>query len=268
MRLSRLIMIPFVVAGGYMLYQMFFHDQYQYSYFLIIPVVVVAASLALAPQLDEIGYKWWPTKADDTLKRILMQSSPSLIWVRPEDREAFFSMSINAIRKMDFIGMKVDDIPTDVKIMSIYPGVLMEYLFGVDLLTEYNRVVFYKHPFPSPEYKKWHSGEVHYKDGVLLLSLEQMIPNYTRSGDFYHIVFDLWIRALLRSYPDVLNKDLLDQDIDWGKKDLNLEKARAYLGLDIVLQRHVNMLAFFRYPQLSREKTPDLFKDLSSKILN
>lgn len=259
-------MLPFAIAAGYMLYQMFFNYEYQWSYWLVIPVIAIAASLALYPQLDAIGYKLWPQKLDPTLKRILLNSAPSTKWIEPEDHDAFFAGCLNEIRKMEFIGMQVEDIPTDIEAMCIYPALLMEYLFGIELTKEYSRVALYKHPFPSPQYNKWHSGEVNHEDGVVIMNLNHIIPNYSKPGTFYNIPMDLWTRALLKQAPHLIDKDMMDSEIDWGKNDLKLEEARKYLGLDIVLQRHLNWQAFFNYPDLFRQKMPEAYQSLLDKI--
>lgn len=266
MRLSRLLMIPFAIAAGWLMYEMYFNYQYQYSYYLIIPVVAIAACLALYPQLDAIGYKWWAPKKDLRLERIIANSSPSTHWIKEDDYSNFISSCLTEIRKIDFIGMKVDDIPTDIKVMCIYPGMLIDYLFGTTLIKEYNRVVLYKHPFPSPQYNKWHSGEINHEDGVLLFSLEQLIPNYGRPGDFYHIGFDMWIRAFLTRHAELFNKGFLNEDIDWELADLDHQKAISYLGLDIVLPRHLNWQAFFNHPEVFKEQSPHNYEHIISKM--
>lgn len=253
MRLSRLLMLPFAIIGGYILYQLLVNDQYQYSYYLIIPVIAITACLALYPQLDALGYKWWPLKADPKLKAIIEHSSPSIQWIPQEEREAFFANLYNKSRAVDYIGMKVEDIPTDIKIMSIYPAALMEYIFGIDLLKEYNRVVFYKHPFPSPQYRKWHSAEVNHEDGVMLYSLEQMIMCYSRPGEFYHIAFDPWIRALLKSHPELAGIDLMNHEVHWSSNDLDHSKALKLLGLDNILNRHLNWQAFLHHSEIFKQ---------------
>ena len=231
MRLSRVIMLPFALMGGYIAYEMVVNYQYEWSYYLILPVVIIAACLSLSPQIDAIGYNIWPPKPDLKLLHILKISSPTFDWVKDEDKEAFIINAVTQMRKMDFIGMKVEDIPSDVQLMSIYPGLLLEYLFDLPMTKEYNRVVLYKHPFPSPQFKEWHSAEVHHEDGVLLLSMEQMMINYLQPEKHYHVVFDAWIRAALHLSPDLLQK-AKGHSVD----SFDLEAAQNFLGLEDIPQ--------------------------------
>ena len=206
MRLSRIVMFPFAVAGAYILYEMLYNYRYDWSYFLVVPVVAIAASLALHPQIDALGYKWWKPKADPMLMKIILSSSPSAVWINPPDYDSFFTDCLDHIRKTDYMGMKVDDIPTDIRVMCIYPGMLLDYLFGTSLLKEYDRVVLYKSPFPSPQHHEWHTSEVHHEDGLIIMSLAHLVPNYSRPHDFYHICWDAWLRAFFQHHPELTNR--------------------------------------------------------------
>ena len=266
MRLSRIAMLPFAITGGYILYQMMYNYKYEWSYYLVLPVVAIAACLALYPQLDAIGYKWWPPKADPMIRNILERSSPSLIWIKEEDREAFYIRCLDAIRNVDYMGMKVDDIPTDVKVMCIYPALLIEYIVGIKLLKHYNRVILYKHPFPSPEIQEWHAAEIHHEDGVVLFSLEQLIPNFSRSGAFYHVGFDAWIRALMAMRPELEGRSKMSTPVDYDQNDLELTSARKYLGLESVTSELINWSALLQYPELFRERTGLIPEEVLSEI--
>lgn len=228
MRLSRLVMLPFAIAVGYILYHMLVLDQYGWSYYLIPPVIIIAACLSLYPQIDALGYKWWPPKVDEKLKKIFHQSSPSFDWIPTEQQDDFIIRLVTYCRKHDFTGMKVEDIPTDVQAMCLYPGLLLDDLFGTHLVQHINRTVLYKHPFPSPLHKDWHSAELHYEDGVILYSLEQLMISYMSPDQRYHIGFDPWIRGLIQQKPNILpdqNLHSIDPPL-WQN-----ESAENFLGL-------------------------------------
>ncbi len=266
MRLSRIAMFPFTVAGGYILYEMLYNYKYEWSYYLILPVVAIAACLALYPQIDEIGYRWWPPKADPMIEKILSKSCPSLKWVKEEDRNMFFVRCLDAIRRVEFIGMKVEDIPTDVKVMSLYPAMLLEYMFGVELIKHYGRVVLYKHPFPSPEHEAWHSAETHHEDGVVLFSLEQLILNYSRPGDFYHVGFDAWIQALFQRQPTLKDIPSMTSSMDWDSDDLIHDKAMKYLGLNTITNEMINWHAFLNHSEAFLNQYPDSFNSMLTHL--
>jgi hypothetical protein len=260
-------MFPFALIGGYLLYEMLYNYQYDWSYYLIIPVLAIAAALALNPQIDEIGYKLWKPKADPTIQKIILASSPSSSWIYSEDYNVFFSKSLDQIRVTDFMGMKVDDIPTDVKVMCIFPGLLLDYLFGTKLLKEYDRVVLYKSPFPSPQFNEWHTSEVHHEDGMIIMSLAHLIPNYSRAHDFYHICWDAWLRAFFLHHPELTNKSIMSETTQWGKPNLDIISARKYLGLNHVDDVMINWQALLNYPELFREKHPKSFELIVNQMI-
>lgn len=244
MRLSRIIMLPFALFAGYIAYEMVINYRYELSWYLAFPIVILAAVFSLHPQIDAWGYKRWKPKTDAKLRRILEVSSPSFAWIREEDRDDFISDLLLHCRKMEFIGKEVEDIPTDVQIMTIYPGKLLEYVFGLDLLTHFNRVVVYKHPFPSPRYRAWHAAEAHEEDGVMIFSLEQLLLNYVHPGKEYHVGFDAWIRAAVsRGLPYPEYKEDLPETI------FSLDRARKYLGLQHIPPKIQHIYAYLLHKE-------------------
>lgn len=224
MRLSRVIMIPCAIVAAYIAYEMTANYRYEWSYYLIPPIIIIAVCFSLYPQIDAIGYRWWPPKVDEKIKTLFVSASPSFAWIPKDEQDAFIIELMTLCRKAEFIGMKVDDIPTDVQAMCLYPGLLLERIFGIRLMHLYQRVVLYKHPFPSPKYESWHAAEAHTEDHVVLFSMDQLIPNYLKAERFYHVGFDAWIRIALAEGLSADNEDVPSFPLDAAQKYLGLEE--------------------------------------------
>jgi len=256
-------MLPFAIAVGYILYNMLVLNRYEWSYYLIPPVIIIAACFSLYPQIDALGYKWWPPKVDEKLKTIIQQSSPTFQWVRPEDQDNFIIQLMTYCRKHDFTGMKVEDIPTDVQAMSLYPGLLIDYVFSTKIIKHVDRIVLYKHPFPSPNHKVWHSAELHNEDGVILFSMEQLMISYMAVEKYYHIGFDPWVRALIEQHPELLPKDELPslEAPLW-----NTTKNENFLGLENIPEAVQHLYTFLTKPEDYKSEFPQLYQHWGKHI--
>ena len=93
-----------------------------------------------------------------------------------------------------------------------------------------------------------------------------IIPNFSRSGAFYHVGFDAWIRALMALRPELEGSSEMSAPIDYDRNDLELELARKYLGLESVTSELINWSALLQYPELFRERTGLIPEEVLSNI--
>ena len=99
--------------------------------------------------------------------------------------------------------MAMEHVPEDVKGITAANIVMLTFGQKDYRLSNFEKSVTYPHPFPSPQFPKHlHSCEIFEEDGVILFSLEKMIPGATRQTQFYNIALHEYAKIFMLSYPD------------------------------------------------------------------
>ncbi len=263
MRLSRILMFPFFLVAGYIAYQLYFNNQIEWSWYLVPPIVVIVALYVLHPQIDDYGHKLFPQKVDEQLARLFSQSLPYFRSMPDSVQNEVMVELSSQIRRTDFQGMKVEDIPEDVKAMCLFPGVLMSYLSKMPLAQKYNKVIIYKHPFPSPAHQEWHSSEVNHDDGVFLFSLEQLMTVHVYPKQSYHIAFHEWAKALSHHY-NVRNLAFANDHEIYQVFGHPKSRLEDFLGLKVDDENPMVVTSYFTRHDELREIRPDMYQKVQA----
>jgi hypothetical protein len=107
------------------------------------------------------------------------------------------------VKAKDFIPMGIPDIPEDVKYLIAAQALIISRHRENWLLEPYFRIVLYPHPFLSPAMPETaHTSEIHEEDGVLIFSLEQLLPGFFSWGKHFNICTYEWARAYYSLFPE------------------------------------------------------------------
>lgn len=200
--LTRWLAIPLLLIAGYFIY-----DTYQTGQnnlvFIIPAFVILAALYTLGPQINF----WWSQRNPPKLERPALdfltkyhQFYASLGEVEAEK----FRRRVALIRMAkDFKSQSADSMPEDIRI--VFSANLAHLTFGLDrfLLPDYETVVVYPRPFPSPAYPEtFHASETFDEDGVLLFAAQQMLNGFIQPDQFYNLGLHELAVALTKSHPD------------------------------------------------------------------
>ena len=165
----------------------------------------------------------------------------------------------------EFIGQGFESIPDDLKHIITAHAFYFGNSSHPKWPSHYNRIVFYKHPFLTPNQEEFvHSVEIDDEDGVLIFSLEQALPGIEQNGKFYNIVVHGFAEAFLVLYP-IENFDLSQDDI-WDRLGTGLGITKEHVT-GIIGLKEVNIYAVLaHYYIYFPNKMVDIFPELRDKL--
>lgn len=201
MRPSGILMAPFVLLALFCFY-MAWNGQDNWAVGIIICVVMIAGVYVLSPQIDWFWYQKYPPRLDEDVKKLL-ERSPLVTQLSPGERVVFETRTALFMMAKDFKGQGIDSIPEDVKAVVAASAVLVTLHQEDYLFPNYETIILYKHPFPSPQYPNhFHSSEVFDEDGVLLFCIEHLMKSFLSPYEFYPIALHEWTQVYVKTHPD------------------------------------------------------------------
>ncbi len=255
--LSRYLVFPFAIGAIISLYLVW---EGNISPVYIIPFVMTTVIiLVMSPQID-----WWwalrnPPPIDPKLEGFLRKFFPYYQQLSLPAKKRFADRVSLYLMAVEFIPKVMDDVPEDIKGLIAANVVMLTFGQEDYLLSQFEKIVIYPHPFPSPQYPKtFHSTENFEEDGVLLFSLEQLIPGATQKTKFYNITLHEYINIFILIYKD-FQYPTFEENI-WEDLKLisgfRMEAVKNYIGLPSLEPLPVAINYFFTFPQKFQEILP------------
>jgi len=218
-KLSMIIAVPIVlvlIVIGYIAYTD--HTSSAIIY-IVIPITFLVLIYLFSPQIDY----WWfsrnPVELDDKLISMLNKVNPRYAVLSQEEKIEFNNQLFlfTEGRAYSAKGMETDNdnVPYDIKMMISQIPTTMTFRRTEKDFKDWERIVLYKHPFPSPRYKFLHTMETFAEDGIVILSLEHVEKAIVQRGEHYDVAWHAYAEAFIKSnptenYPD-LPKDVWDR---------------------------------------------------------
>lgn len=204
--------LPFALAFAIIMYFTFTTHDSNLSYWLIPPFLILAVIWVFSPQ---INWWWWKRNTpplDTPIVKWLEQFSPFYNSLSEQSKKNFEKRMSLFILSKEFgsIGEEKRDLPDDLKGIITHNAILLTFGQTNFLFDKFERIVVYKHPFPTPGKQYLHTVETETEDGTIIFSLEHLIPGMLRKGELYNIGLHGFIDAFLHenpklAYPDISN---------------------------------------------------------------
>ncbi|HMQ08015.1 MAG TPA: zinc-dependent peptidase [Saprospiraceae bacterium] len=265
--LSKVLILPVVLAGILIIYRAETIGPKDFSVWVLIPGLVLAAILVLSPQIDFWYRKRFPGKLDPAIQRWLELYHSYYIQLNQEHKERFRNR-INIYlfgREFKAVGSEIRDVPEDV--MGIIASIPVMLTMNREdfLLNGYDRIYIYKHAFPSPEYQFYHTFELNKEDGMVILSLEHLLAGMITKENY-----NIGLHAFALAYLDCFNPGEmpLNDEIDDTLLELcsgfTIERIKSTLGYNQVDKRAVLVYCYFTHPQILFENQPVWYQKLAN----
>ncbi len=224
-------------------------------------VIILAVIYVFSPQLDWWWYQRRPPEMEKPLKAFLQRffkyyrQLAAVHKLRFERRVSMFVIA------NEFIPKAMEAVPEDIK--GLIGATVAQLTFGQEdyRLSKYERVVVYPHPFPSPQHQYIHSVESFEEDGVVLFSLEQLVPGITQPNKFYNIALHEYARIFVEVYPahpyptlDVSHCPALEKI-----SGFKMEIIKGFLGLPKVELLPAAINFFFTFPEAFQQELPEFY---------
>ena len=266
--LSRILLIPFVIAAIVFFYLTLEYND-NYAYYIIGPVVMGAAIWVMGPQINWWWYKRNPPKLDPPLVQLLERHHPYYQQLFFEDKKRFQQRLALFIIANDFTTPQGDAIPEDIKGMIGASAVLLKFGFEDLLFKDFEKIIVYPKPFPSPQYpKSFHASEIFIEDGVTLFSAQQVAQAFFKPKQFFDLPLYEYAKVFIITENEHTFQKIMPEQIQALEKisGISVQKISQYINLPI---KHLDIRAisihhFFHFPDAFRSTLPNLFNLYSS----
>ncbi|GAB1397039.1 hypothetical protein MASR1M65_18180 [Saprospiraceae bacterium] len=180
-----------------------------YSTWIIAPVVIGTTALVLAPQIDWWWLKRYPPKTDEQIVRMFEKHLP-VFAAQPGPGKAFLLQRTELFMKaFDWNPQGFETIPADVQyVLSFYAAWLTRQRQNF-LLKNWEKVILYKNPFPSPAFpRQFHNSEIYHEDHVMIFNIQAVMNGFLRPD----LQFPVGLYELARIYCNVFGLNITTAD--------------------------------------------------------
>lgn len=178
-------------------------------YIAIVPFAIMTVGfLVFKDLIDRWGFKFQDVKLDEKVLRMIMTEYPTLTSYDVDQLKTFSTRLVYFLhsRESYLVLGETEKLDMYHTILLATPAVIIAMEGSEDLAPDIERLVAYKHPFPSPKKQFLHAAEYDPEDGVMILSIEQLMQSLRLPEEYYHIAFHIWCeRKILKTldFPEM-----------------------------------------------------------------
>ncbi len=259
--LSKLLIFIFGMMAVAALYFSWTYDA-QYSFWIIPPAIIATIAIVMAPQID-----WWyvmqrPPRTDEQIVRMLDMKMPFFHHAIPPVKMFLLHRIELFMRAFDWMPQGFETIPGDAKyVVSAYAAQLT-HLKDKFLFKNWEKVVFYKHPFPSPQFpKSLHNSEVYFEDHVMIFSIEELMAGFLEPISYFPVgLYEtgrVYTYAFKVNFTDALNM-LTEEDFE-KISDKPWVWVKEGIGLDSIDPDGLAVVCFYLFPEKMKVVVPEIY---------
>ncbi len=242
----------------------FFIDTNYYIY--AVPFVVsLAAVYTLSPQIDWWWYQRHPPGLPAMVRHLINTNLPFYQNLSAAEKTRFRTRTSMYMEANEFMAQGMETVPPDVKGIVAASVVQLTFYHEDYLLSKFEHIVIYPHPFPSPQHpEEWHVSEHFEKDGVIMFSAEQLVPGFLEPKRFLNIGLYEYARVFMRCHPEVSIHHFGEEY--WPAFEqisgFPMDKTIKFIGLREIDLTALAVVYFFCFEAKFRAELPKEFEAL------
>jgi len=266
-RFSRFLALPFILVLCFFAIKILQDKNYEHFALALIPIMALVLIYLFQPQLDY----WWlsrtPPEIDEKVLKSLNSTNTHYKSLSEERKLEFHKRLILYIEGRVFLakGMEQDfDVPYDVKNLIAQIPITMTLNKKDFLLDNFDRIILYKHPFPSPRFKFLHTAETHSEDGLIIIALDYAEAAFFKPTEHYNVAWHAFADAYIKTYP-AEDYPITDEN-QWfdienitGFKKEKILLALGFKSVDLLI---VLITCYFQFPKKMKTILPVVNKSL------
>lgn len=236
-------------------------------YIFILPFAIVGIGLfVFKSPIDKYFFRFQDVGFTDKIEGMLKIEYPVIQSYSAEKQKEFFDRLFYFMYEREFYLVKEDSEELDLyyKLIIAAPGVILSMDGPVDEANDVQRIAAYNHAFPSPKMKFIHSAEYDEVDGVIILSLEQIIMSQRMPDKYFPITYFMWAErkvAQNEDFPQIPESFPGKFDEIWG---FSRESAEQFLGYELRNHAAVSLCAY----QLRKDKMMEHYPNFTKHLEN
>lgn len=242
--------------------------KYELPYlWMLAAVIVVVGAMVTKDLVDDYWFRSHPPRLDNGLIKALQHEYPSLRTLEAEKLEKFNQrLALFLLRKDGYLVTgETEDLDLYHQAWISAPAILYGFYLPFDAYEHIQKIVAYKHPFPSPRMQFIHSAELDMEDGVAIASIEQLSMGTRNPDKFYPISFHIWASHFHQYHKEF---SLPDCSVRFKEQVGNIfpyepDHITKILGYNSYRNIELALVAYAVYPQSFIEYDPETFKALN-----
>ena len=259
--LSRILIFVFAMFALAILYYAWTYEG-DYSIWLVVLVVLCAVTIVMAPQIDWWWISKYPPKTPIPIKKMFEAKSNYFRQIDNSLKDFYFHRVEMFYKAFDWIPQGYDTIPGDVQ--YVLCGYAAQLTMNKDkfLFKHWEKIVLYKHPFPSPQFPKaLHNSEIFQEDNVMLYNIEAVMLGFLEP--YTH--FPVGLYEMSRAYCETFKLQLIKDENDFNTEHAELISGKAFdwvtsgIGLNRIDMNGVAIVFYFLFHENLQKYKPELF---------
>ena len=231
---------------------------------MAIGLLVTILSYVFQHQINWWWYQRRPPRLPGAIDALYRKVSPWYQGLPKEAADIFRARVSLFVQSKEFIVQGIDSMPEDLKYMVAYYAARLTMHQKEFLFKDYDRVVFYLHPFLTPNHpERVHTCEVEHEDGTIILSIEQLTASFMSPRTYYAVGLHALAEAYQVKYAPKM--PAFDQRI-WTTLEeisgISQAKINDFIGLVQEDPWPVVVHHWFVYPRQFMQRAPALYRDL------
>lgn len=206
-------LIFFILSLGYIIFK---NDRIYLSPYLGAALILSAIVFVFSPQID---WWWWSKstpKLDPRIVQLIEDKRPEYHHLGQDKKELFHKRLFLYMEGKDFTFMDIDETPEDIKAIAATYPILLTLHQRTFLMDPYDKIIFFRKRFSSPEQKIPHASEHHKVDKVLIFSMIDLAAGFSDAGN----KLDIGLYEFIQVYWELSGFPLQPQpSLDWGKAE-------------------------------------------------
>lgn len=263
-KFSKILAIPFFILLIILAYFTYLSPDSNIIAWILVPLIPLMLIYLFSPQIDY----WWlsrnPIELEAPITQMLHKTNPEYKRLNHDMKQEFDKRLVLFTEGREYIGKgleaDVDNVPHDVKMMISQIPITMT-LHRKDVgFKNWERIILYKHPFPTPMNKFLHTMETHGEDGVVILSLEHVEKALAQKGHHYDVAWHAYADAFIKDNPRETYPDLpanIWESIENISPQTQAE-ILGTLGFKTIDAMPVLINLYFNYKDVFSNQLPDI----------
>lgn len=261
----RVLAIPFAIIAGISLYYGFDGSKSYFTFGLTPSVIILATIYIFSKEIDFWYQKKFPIKFDKNERELAEKYSPFYMALNEEQKLRFQQRMHLFLSSKDFtaMGMEAETVPHDLKFVTGLITIEMTFYKEDNYrLDQFDHIVFYKHPFPTPSMQYLHTVETNAEDGVIIIAMDYFSAAIGDMTRFYHTGY----HVIGEAFAYVFKKENYPLNVQWE----TIEKSTGFtrdqiigvLGLKQIDLLPILISTYFAHAEKLKEVDPQIHSEM------
>jgi hypothetical protein len=229
------------------------------SILIVLSLALLVLFFLLAPQLN---WWWWQRFPPDIRSdlRVLLQRSPFYQQLSTAEQREFRRRLFLFGQGHNLMPQVLEKIPDDVQLILSIPPVAMTFREKEFLFSNFENIIIYPHPFPSPQFPdNFHASEIYEPDGVVMFCTDHLVRGFAQPDQYLNLAWYEYARIFRRTYPQY---DFGDWSaVSWEQLEQISKFSKAalerWIGLPDPELPAMGIAFFFLFPQSFQRVLPE-----------